>query len=119
MMGFAVIAKIEAHDLEPTLEQLLRKRQDVERVRTPLPTMQDHNRLAVTVGGTGNKRLQTDIVAAIEQQLLLCTEQRRAPLLYAAPTRHSARQNRLHMAITEPAGRPEVFVRSKRHGGKC
>src|ERR1700761_1444694 len=97
MMSFTVIAKIEAHDLEAPLEQLLGDRKNVERVRASLPTMQNDHGPAVADRRLRHKGLQAHAVATVEQHLLLRGNERSRAPRDAATTRYRARQYRLHM----------------------
>ena len=94
MVRGAVIAQIEAHDLEARCEQGLRQRQHVGGVGAALPAVQQHGealaRLAAALRGTRVECLQRHAVAAVEQQLVARRAHRHGAPLDARATRRQA-----------------------------
>ena len=110
----AMVAQVQAHDGEATLVQHLGDRQQVQRVGTALPAVQQHREparreraLRVRIGRPCQ---QADTVAAIEDQLAARRQHRAGPPLDRTAPHRQARKHRLQVAIAEPGRRPELEV---------
>jgi hypothetical protein len=117
MMRLAMVAKVEPYHLEAPLEELLREREDVERLCAALPAVQHHHRRTDAAVGARDEALQPHPGAAIEQLLVRSREERHRPPQHAAAAPGDARQHRLHMRVAQPARRPEVVLRGKHGNG--
>ena len=114
VMRIAVIAQIEAHDVEPQIKKLLRERQNIERFGVALPAM-DEDRDPRGAGDPaarriGMKTLQAYAVSTIEENLTARGAQCRRAWHHPAPSRRQTRQNGLQVAIAQPSRRTKIVV---------
>src|SRR3954451_2265638 len=93
VMGFPVIAHIEAQHLITQIKELLRERQDIQRLRATFPAVQYDDRAPSTVRRTREVTLQPYPVAAVEDQLLLRSNQARRTTCDRPSTRARAGQH--------------------------
>src|SRR5450631_80768 len=114
VMRIAVIAQIEAHDVEPQIKKLLRERQNIERFGVALPAMDEdrdpRGARDPAARWIGMETLQAHAVATIEENLTARGAQCRRAWHHPAPPHRQARQNGLQMAITQPSRRTKIVV---------
>ena len=98
VMGFPVIAQVQPQDLEAPIEQLLRERKDIQRLRAALPAVQYDSRPAGAVERTRLETLQPHTVTTVEQQFSFEPDDTGRTSIDRSAARASTRQHRLHDA---------------------
>jgi hypothetical protein len=119
VVGIAVIAQVEAQDIEAALEELLAQRQHVQRLRTALPTVQQHHGAPAAERWSRAKALQAYAPATLEEHLPRCGEQRRGAARDRRTPSGRAGQHGLQMAVAKPQRRPEIIRRRSRACRAC
>ena len=112
MMAVAVVAQVEANDVETVIQQQLPERQDVQRLRTPLPAVQQHGeafrRRPSDALLRRFMREQPDAVAAIEQQGPGSVDELATTPLDAGAPERQAGKHRLGVRVCQPGGWSEI-----------
>ena len=99
MVRIAVIAQIQPHYLETTVEKLLAERKNVEGVGATFPTVKEHSDPARALGRAGVETLQANAIPAVQQNRLLRRDHPGCPPRDRAPTRAGAGQHRLQVSV--------------------
>ena len=94
-----MVAKIEPHDLEATVEELLGEGQDVERLGAAFPAVQYDSGVARSVAWAGPEALQSHAIAAVEQYLLFRGYDRSRSPGDGPSSRNGAGQHRLDVPV--------------------
>jgi hypothetical protein len=110
MVRITVVAQVESHDLEATLEQHFRQRKHVQRRSAAFPAMQQDHNTSGAVRRARVETLQPDPVTAVEEKVLLGRDHRPRPTHDRAPAGIGARQHGLHVSVPEPPGRLEIVA---------
>ena len=115
VVAFAVVAQVEAHDVEAVVEQPLSERQDVERLGTPFPAVQKHGetlrRRSADVLLRRVVREQPHALAAVEQQGPGGADELATTPLDTRPPERQARKHGLGVPVGKPGRWPEVTRR--------
>jgi hypothetical protein len=110
MMGFAVIAEIQAKHIEAFGQQARSGVQEIARLHAAFPAVQQHHQAA----GARQALLrrvhaeQAHALATIEQMFARATLQCRQPRTVQQAPHATGCQHRLHMRIAQPARRLEI-----------
>ena len=102
MVGVAVIAQVQPHDLETAVKELLAERKNVQGFSTAFPTVQQHGHPPCGLRWAGVKTLQADAVTAIEQDRLLGGDQGRRATRDRSPSCARTCEHRLQVFVPEP-----------------
>jgi hypothetical protein len=115
VVAVTVVTQVEPHDVKARVEQVLAKREQVQRPRTALPAMQQHGHaLRGRASRLFLRRMvceQPHTLAAVDEHFGGGAQQRRATTLDAAAPQRQARVDRLQVRVTQPARRGELAVR--------
>ena len=110
-MRAAVIAQVEPEHGESALMEKFREREQVKRLGTAFPAMQQDRQAALSAAAAGGRLRelahQANAVAAVEDERTARGHHRRCAPFDRAPAKRQARQNRLDVAVRKPARRAE------------